>query len=137
MGCACFCGHGYGQGFERLSTCRSCSAPGFWLRRLYPLYLLYYSLHCSSFFGLTSFILRILKGNPQKELQWRLQVSLYLYNANLTIIRLLGSTLGSMSVCMVWDLVPGNACLHNHVCTRRVKAELKICATRENLQHRI
>ena len=31
-----------------------------------------YSLHCSSFFGLTSSILGILKGNPKKELQWRL-----------------------------------------------------------------
>ena len=31
-----------------------------------------YSLHCSSFFGLTNSILRILKGNPKKELQWRL-----------------------------------------------------------------
>ena len=29
------------------------------------------SLHCSSFFGLTSSIVRILKGNPKKELQWR------------------------------------------------------------------
>ena len=28
------------------------------------------------FFGLTNFILRILKGNPKKELQWRLQVCL-------------------------------------------------------------
>ena len=26
------------------------------------------------FFGLTNFILRILKGNPKKELQWRLLV---------------------------------------------------------------
>ena len=33
-----------------------------------------YSLHCSSFLGLTKFILRILKGNPQKELQWRLKI---------------------------------------------------------------
>ena len=31
-----------------------------------------YSLHCSSFFGLTHFRLRILKGNPKKGLQWRL-----------------------------------------------------------------
>ena len=28
------------------------------------------------FFGLTNSILRILKGNPKKELQWRLQVVL-------------------------------------------------------------
>ena len=32
-----------------------------------------YSLHCSSLFlGLTNFVLRILKGNPKKELEWRL-----------------------------------------------------------------
>ena len=31
-----------------------------------------YSLHCSSCFGVTNFVLRILKGNPKKELQWRL-----------------------------------------------------------------
>ena len=35
-----------------------------------------YSLHRSSFFGFTSSILGILQGNPQKELQWRLQESL-------------------------------------------------------------
>ena len=31
------------------------------------------SLHCSSFFGFNQFyvMLRILKGNPKKELQWR------------------------------------------------------------------
>ncbi|OLP86658.1 hypothetical protein AK812_SmicGene32214 [Symbiodinium microadriaticum] len=29
-----------------------------------------YSLHCSSCFGVTNFVLRILKGNPKKELQW-------------------------------------------------------------------
>ena len=34
-----------------------------------------YSLHCSSFFGLTNSILRILKGNIQKELLWSLWVS--------------------------------------------------------------
>ena len=31
-----------------------------------------YSLHCSSFFGLTKYIIRILESNPKKELQWRL-----------------------------------------------------------------
>ena len=36
-----------------------------------PLSLFAYSLHCGSFFGLTNSILRILKGNPKKELQWR------------------------------------------------------------------
>ena len=38
-----------------------------------------YSLHCSSLFGLTNSILRILKGNPKKELQWRLWVVLFRY----------------------------------------------------------
>ena len=33
-----------------------------------------YSLHCSSCFGLTDYILRTLKGNPKKELQWRVLV---------------------------------------------------------------
>ena len=33
-----------------------------------------YGLHCSSFFGMAKCILRIPKGNPKKELQWRLEV---------------------------------------------------------------
>ena len=32
------------------------------------------SLDCSSFFGLSSFIIRILEGSPRRELQGRLQV---------------------------------------------------------------
>ena len=36
------------------------------------------SLHCGSFFGSTIFTFRILRGNPKKELQWRLQVVLHL-----------------------------------------------------------
>ena len=31
-----------------------------------------YSLHCSPFFGLTSYMFRILSGNPKKELLWQL-----------------------------------------------------------------
>ena len=34
-----------------------------------------YGLHCRSFSGLTNFIPRNLKGNPKKELQWRLLVA--------------------------------------------------------------
>ena len=55
-----------------------------------------YSLHCSSFFGLTNSILRILKGNPKKELQWRLQVviSFQQYgNLNSELARCQASTL--------------------------------------------
>ena len=32
-----------------------------------------YGLHCSCFFGLTKYTLRILKGSPKKELHWRLR----------------------------------------------------------------
>ena len=36
------------------------------------IYIYTYSLHCGAFFGfITTFMLRILKGNPKKELQWR------------------------------------------------------------------
>ena len=45
------------------------------------------------FFGLTNSILRIPKGNPKKELQWRLQVGFYIPKSrSLQLVRTLGST---------------------------------------------
>ena len=47
-----------------------------------------YSVHCSSFFGLTNPILGILKGNPKKELQWRLWVLFRAMQSGATCLKL-------------------------------------------------